>query len=95
MDTGRYKTVGYTPGISTTELIKRCAERAQQMGYVVGAQNGGGGGVGGQLTALLEGLGFKAAIIAAAIFLHSSLQMSQVQGVYEYSSAAAPSSPRR
>ena len=32
IDTGRYKTVPYTPGISTSDLIRRCAKRAKEIG---------------------------------------------------------------
>ena len=91
IESGRYKTVPYTAGISTSELIRRCAERHEEMGGGKAGAQGGAPGAGRMLMDFAAMVGFKAAIIIAAICLYCSLsiclKLSQVEGRYLYSSA--------
>ena len=55
----RYRTVPYTPGISTSDLLRRAADR--------GRQGGGGGGGGGASDGALLSLQMIAVASAAAV----------------------------
>lgn len=64
MDADRYKTVPYTPGISTSDLIRRCAKRAKEMGI----ENDDDSKTTAR-TAFLAGAGLGAAVVFAAKLL--------------------------